>query len=154
MGNQDSPKLRGIDAARATAVPVNEAIPSLDALPLTLNASFFVGHPQPAQPNGFFGWPPAPSYMVRSASPVRVALTVTAGADDPSVVPLVVSLGGAVPVSMTVFCRGSGDYTKYAACEATGGFDVPAGVSVFRLLRPGNGLWLGEVTFSAPEAAA
>ena len=149
MDVQDSAKLRGIDAARATPVPLSPLIPALDSLPLVLNASVFVGHPIPPSPNGFFGWPPAPYYMVQAGAPVSVTVTVTAGADDPAVVPLSVSLGGAAPVSANVTCKGSGNYLNFTACETTPPFSVPKGASVFRVQRPGNGLWLGTVTFAA-----
>ena len=152
--NLDTPKLRGIDAARASTVPVSALIPSLDALPLVLNASFFVGHPIPPSPNGFFGWPPAPGYMLHASAPVSVRVTVTAGTDDTGVLPLNVTLGGAAPLLQTVSCKGSGNYQNYTACGETQPFAVPAGISVFRIGRPGNGLWLGTITFEAAASAA
>lgn len=51
---QSTPKLSAIDTALATPVGISPLIPTI---PATLNASFFVGHRNPASPNGFNGWP-------------------------------------------------------------------------------------------------
>ena len=60
----------------------------------------------------------------------------------------------AAPLLQTVSCKGSGNYQNYTACGETQPFAVPAGISVFRIGRPGNGLWLGTITFEAAAAAA
>lgn len=144
MSKMDTPKLAAIDAARATPVALSPLIP---AVPSVLNASFFVGHPEPATPDGFSGWPAACDYMVFSAAPQRLAVTLTVGTDDAGTQNLTVGLGGAARNVQTVFCASSGNWATYVPCNATAPFDVPAGVSVFRVTRGRQ--WLGEVRIAA-----
>ncbi len=51
MGDQTTPKVAGIDAARGSPSPVSPAIPTLPVK--ALNASFFVGHAIPPSTNPF-----------------------------------------------------------------------------------------------------
>ena len=145
MSKFDTPKLRAVDQARATAVATSPLIPTL---PATLNASFFVGHPVPAQPNGFQGWcSEACDYFVQSAAPLRVTVTLTTGSDDAAAANVTVGLSGPTRNVQTVACPSSGIWAKYVPCAPSQPFDVPAGVSVFRI---GRGRpWLGQVIIAA-----
>jgi len=148
MARMDTPKLAAVDRARATPVAVTPLIP---AVPATLNASFFVGHPVPPQPNGFQGWcVDACDYFVRAAAPLRVTVTLTAGSDDAAAANLTIALGGPTRKIQTVACPSSGNWARYVPCAPSQPFDLPAGVSVFRV---GRGRpWLGELLIA--EAAA
>lgn len=139
-----TPKLAAIDAARSTPVAISPLIPRV---PGTLNASLFVGHPVPPTPDGFSGWPDAVDYLVYSAAPQRLTVTVTVGTDDVGLQNLTVALGGATRNTQIVFCPSSGDWSKYSPCNATTPFDVPEGVAVFRVQR--GRLWVGELVFDA-----
>ncbi len=128
--------------------PLLPVLPSAGSQPLAINASFFVGHPVPPTPNGFLGWPDSVDYMVNVPAATRVRITVTAGSDDPGVLPLNVTLGGAAPTLVPTTCPSSGDWAKYVNCTSTPAFDVSPGVSVFRIGR--GRLWLGAILFT-PE---
>ena len=140
MQHPDTPKLAAIDRARASAVAVSPLIP---ALPAALNASFFAGHPTPATPNGFNGWPADVYYLVQAAAPLRVVVTLSAGSDDSSAATMAIGLGGVARNEQNVTCESSGNWASYRNCSASAPFDVPAGVSVFRVSR--GRPWLGMV---------
>jgi hypothetical protein len=141
-----TPKLAAIDRARATAVAPSPLIP---VMPATLNASFFAGHPTPATPNGFSGWPDSCDYFVQAAAPLRVVVTLTAGCDDPAPAVVSIGLGGVTRSVQNVTCPSSGNWATYKNCTPSGVFELPAGVSVFRVTR--GRPWLGTVDIA--EAA-
>ena len=145
MASLASPKLAAVDQARATPVATTPLIP---AVPATLNASFFVGHPVPATPNGFSnGWCSECDYFVQALTPLRVVVTLTTGTDDATASNLTIGLGGPARNIQTVACPSSGNWAKYVACAPSQPFDLPAGVSV---LRVGRGRpWLGQVIIAA-----
>ena len=85
-----------------------------------------------------------------SAAPLRVTVTLTAGSDDAAAANLTVGLGGPTRNVQTVACPSSGNWAKYVPCAPSQPFDVPAGVSVFRI---GRGRpWLGQVIIAAAAA--
>lgn len=144
MSKPSTPKLVAIDQARATRVVATALIPTI---PATLNASFFVGHRVPAQPNGFVGWCDNCDFFVQTPTPLRVVVTLTTGSDDTATANLTVGLSGPTRNVQTVACPPSGDWAKYVPCAPSQPFDVPAGVSVFRV---GRGRpWLGSVIIDA-----
>ncbi len=139
-----TPKLTGINAARASATPISHLIPFMPVS--AFNASFFVGHPLPPDPNGFNRWPSDVPYMFQSAVPQRIFFSLTTSTDDSTNNTLPVMMGGAVQVTQLLMCPHSGDWTKYVPCSNSVAFDVPAGVTVFRITKGRN--WLGEITIS------
>ena len=144
MAQLASPKLAAIDRARAAAVAVSARIP---AIPAALNASYFVGHREPASPDGFVGWPDPVYYLVQAPAPMRVVVTLTAGSDDAAPANMTIGLGGAARNEQTVACPSSHNWATYVDCAPSAPFDVPAGVAVFRVVR--GRPWLGEVKIAA-----
>jgi len=145
MAAPSTPKLAGIDAARNSVTPISPLIPFMPIS--TFNASFFVGHPLPPTPNGFLGWPNDVPYMFQSDLPIRVSLTLTISAADSTVnYTLPVTRGGVEQVTELLRCTRSGDWKKFIPCNNNVTFNVPAGVSVFRISK--GRTWLGEITIS------
>jgi len=136
----ETPKLAAIDRARASAVAVSPLIP---LIPAALNASFFAGHPTPATPNGFSGWPSEVYYLVQSAAPLSVVVTLSAGCDDAEAAVMTIGLGGAARNVQNVTCPSSGNWATYRNCSTSAPFDLSAGVSVFKVSR--GRPWLGVV---------
>ncbi len=165
MAVQATPKLAAIDAAIAGGpAPTSPLIPCIDPAAgcgsgggaggsVTLNASFFAGHPFPASPNGFFGWPSILNYPVQTNRSLSVTLVVTTATEYPGNVTLGVSMGGAAPTVFAVNCPPSGDWARYTPCAAAGPFAVPPGVTVFRVVRPpAHAPWVGELVFTVEGA--
>lgn len=154
MDFMNSSKLQGIDEAiEGGPVPINPAIPSLASLPLTLNASYFAGHPNPPTPDGFDHWPAVLNYLVSSPSAQKVSVVVTASSDDKGPITLQLGLGYIglrSPDVRNVTCTLSGPWGNSTACGQPQVFDVPAGVSTVRVVRPPqNAPWVGALIFSA-----
>lgn len=82
-------------------------------------------------------------YMVQTAAPVRVTVTLTAGSDDSGDSILALGLGGEARQEQNITCPSSGNWASYVPCATSTPLDVPAGVSVLRVIkgRP----WLGTV---------
>jgi hypothetical protein len=143
MSIMSSPKLAAIDLARSTAVAISPLIPSL---PAVLNASFFVGHPQPPSPNGFNGWPDTLDYFVQNsgAQPLQVTVQLSAGTDDSTPTTIGISLSGESRNTQNVTCPPSGNWATYVNCSLSGVFTVPPGSAVFRLVHRGRP-WIGQL---------
>jgi hypothetical protein len=87
--------------------------------------------------------PPASYYMVQTAAPVRVTVTLTAGSDDTGDSIIALGLGGEARVEQNITCPSSGNWATYVPCATSTPLDIPAGVTVLRVIkgRP----WLGTV---------
>ena len=138
-----SAKLAGVDAARSAATPVSPLIPTV---PGVVNASFFMGHPWPVSPNGFFGWPDSVDYLVQAAAPLRASVVVSTGTDDAANQTLLVALGGAAQTVFNITCPRSGNWDVYLPCPPVT-FSFPAGVSTLRVTRGRS--WLGTIAVAA-----
>ncbi len=150
MASPSSAKLTAIDMARAQAPTVSAAIPSLSApAGLAINASYFVGHPIPVSPNGFNGWPTRVYYLVYAPAALRVTATLSTGSDDVSSTTTTIALGGPVQDMREVDCPSSGNWATYVNCTTTAPFDVPAGVSVFLVIKQRP--WLGSLYLSVVD---
>jgi hypothetical protein len=86
---------------------------------------------------------PISYYMVQTAAPVRVTVTLTAGSDDTGDSVIALGLGGEARQEQNITCPSSGNWATYVPCATSTPLDVPAGVTVLRVVkgRP----WLGTV---------
>jgi hypothetical protein len=81
--------------------------------------------------------------MVQTAAPVRVTVTLTAGSEDSGSSIVTLGLGGVTRNEQNITCPSSGNWGNYTPCATSTPLDIPAGVSVLRVIkgRP----WLGTV---------
>lgn len=81
--------------------------------------------------------------MVQTAAPVRVTVTLTAGSDDTGDSIVSLGLGGMSRNEQNITCPSSGNWANYTSCSTSTPLDIPAGVSVLRLIR--GRPWLGTL---------
>jgi hypothetical protein len=145
MAVQTTPKITGIDAARATTPATSNKIP---VLPLVgFNASYFTGHTIPVKTGWtgapFFGTPHKMRWLVRAPTAGKYLITAYTGNDGSGNVTGHVSVGGAVPQQQTFECPKSGAWTRLAKCGSSAPFAFAEGVNVIQILNEVG--WIGQL---------